>query len=245
MINKIATLLVWTALVIGLASCDDNGQTEPTRNTENSQSEAPKPDENAPPINKPLEHIQHFIASKAINKEVDGWRTRLPRFPKVEFPEKETWYWTLETTKGVIKIRLLPHIAPNHVANTIYLTELGYYDSLKFHRVINDFMAQAGCPLGNGRGNPGYSFDGEISPAAHHDTYGILSAANAGPGTDGSQFFITFKPTPHLDGKHTVYGKVDKSCMPVVAALDRLGTPGGTPTEEIKIIKAAITHEQE
>ena len=98
--------------------------------------------------------------------------------------------------------------APNTVANMISLIEKGYYDGLNFHRVISDFMIQGGCPQGTGTGGPGYKFDDECTSECRHDSAGILSMANAGPRTNGSQFFITHGPTPHLDGKHTVFGKV-------------------------------------
>ena len=112
------------------------------------------------------------------------------------------------TTKGDIRIALFPTDAPLTVANFVNLAQRGYYDGLTFHRVIPDFMIQGGDPTGTGRGGPGYNFADEFSPSRRHDSAGILSMANAGPGTNGSQFFITHGPTPHLDGKHSVFGKV-------------------------------------
>jgi cyclophilin family peptidyl-prolyl cis-trans isomerase len=96
--------------------------------------------------------------------------------------------------QGPIDVKLLPDVTPMHASSTIYLTRLGYYDGLAFHRVIPGFMAQGGCPLGTGTGGPGYEYDGEFSPTVKHDKPGILSMANRGPGTDGSQFFLTFVP---------------------------------------------------
>lgn len=115
---------------------------------------------------------------------------------------------TLQTSKGNINIRLFDEECPNTVANFANLVQRGFYDGLNFHRVIDDFMIQGGCPLGTGTGGPGYVFDDECTPALKHDRPGVLSMANAGPGTNGSQFFITHVPTPWLDGKHTVFGEV-------------------------------------
>ena len=114
----------------------------------------------------------------------------------------------IQTERGNITIEMFEDEAPNTVANMISLIEKGYYDGLNFHRVIPDFMIQGGCPHGTGTGGPGYDFDDECTPDRRHDSAGVLSMANTGPGTNGSQFFITHGPTPHLDGKHTVFGKV-------------------------------------
>lgn len=114
----------------------------------------------------------------------------------------------VETERGNITIELFEDDAPNTVANFISLAEQGYYDNLNFHRVIPDFMIQGGCPEGTGTGGPGYRFGDECMPNRRHDAPGVLSMANAGPGTNGSQFFITHGAQPHLDGKHTVFGKV-------------------------------------
>ena len=112
------------------------------------------------------------------------------------------------TAKGEIRVALFSGEAPITVANFINLAKRGYYDGLKLHRVIANFMIQGGDTTGTGRGGPGYDFADEFSPARRHDSAGVLSMANAGPGTNGSQFFITHGPTPHLDGKHSVFGKV-------------------------------------
>ena len=115
---------------------------------------------------------------------------------------------TLRTTKGPIHIRMHDDKTPLTVANFVNLARRGYYDGLTFHRVINDFMVQGGCPEGSGRGGPGYRFGDEFDPSLRHDKPGVLSMANAGPGTNGSQFFITHGATPWLDGKHSVFGEV-------------------------------------
>ena len=116
---------------------------------------------------------------------------------------------TITTNKGAIKLELFTEQAPKTTENFIKLAKDGFYDGLSFHRVIADFMVQAGCPQGTGTGGPGYQFDDEPGALAlPHDAPGRLSMANAGPNTNGSQFFITHVPTPHLDGKHGVFGQV-------------------------------------
>ena len=114
---------------------------------------------------------------------------------------------TFDTDRGPIRIQMEPEKAPLTVANFANLAQRGFYDGLNFHRVINDFMVQGGCPQGTGTGGPGYRFEDETSNGLSHDR-GVLSMANAGPGTNGSQFFITHVPCPWLNGKHTVFGKV-------------------------------------
>ena len=115
---------------------------------------------------------------------------------------------TFTTSRGPIRIKLHDEKAPLTVANFVNLVQRGYYDGLSFHRVIPDFMIQGGCPKGTGTGGPGYRFEDECRADLRHDKPGVLSMANAGPGTNGSQFFITHVATPWLDGKHTVFGEV-------------------------------------
>jgi len=115
---------------------------------------------------------------------------------------------TIRTNRGDIKLELYAEKTPLTVANFVNLAQRGFYNGLKFHRVIDNFMIQGGCPLGTGTGGPGYSFKDECTPELKHDRPGILSMANAGPNTNGSQFFITHVPTGWLNGKHTVFGSV-------------------------------------
>jgi peptidyl-prolyl cis-trans isomerase B (cyclophilin B) len=127
----------------------------------------------------------------------------------------------VHTSKGDIKLRLFAGKAPVTVANFVNLAKRGYYDGLTFHRVIPDFMVQGGCPHGTGTGGPGYRFEDECTPELRHDAPGKLSMANAGPGTNGSQFFITHVETSWLDGRHTVFGEVlDASDQAVVDAIE-------------------------
>ncbi len=133
---------------------------------------------------------------------------------------------TLHTSRGPIHLRLHDDKAPLTVANFVNLAQRGYYDGLSFHRVIPDFMVQGGCPEGSGRGGPGYRFEDEFDAGLRHDKPGVLSMANAGPGTNGSQFFITHGATPWLDGKHSVFGEVvaadDQSVVDAIAQGDSI-----------------------
>ena len=129
----------------------------------------------------------------------------------------------IETSKGTIVIELYKDKAPKTVENFVKLAKKGFYNGVIFHRVILGFMIQTGDPTGTGRGGPGYTFEDEFSPDLKHNTPGIVSMANAGPNTNGSQFFITLAPTPWLDGKHTVFGKVieGQDVIAQIAAVER------------------------
>jgi len=186
-----------------------------------------------------IQQIDQQIAKANVDKSNASWRTSLPKPEKVTFDAKHKYYALMETNKGPVKIEFLPDVAPMHVTNFIYLSRLGFYDGLSFHRVITGFMAQGGCPLGTGTGGPGYQFAGEFSPSVTHSTGGLLSMANAGPGTDGSQFFLTFVPTTWLDGKHTIFGKVVEG-MDNVKKLEAAGSQSGKTSEPLKIEKITI-----
>ena len=126
----------------------------------------------------------------------------------------------INTSKGVIRLTLFAEKTPLTVANFVNLARRGFYDGLNFHRVIGDFMIQGGCPLGTGTGSPGYRFEDEFDTTLRHDQPGRLSMANSGPGTNGSQFFITHVATPHLDDKHSIFGEVvDANDQDVVNAV--------------------------
>jgi len=139
----------------------------------------------------------------------------------------------ITTSRGAIKLDLFDEQAPVTVASFAHLAKRGFYDGLSFHRVIADFMIQGGCPHGTGTGGPGYTFEDECTPERRHDGPGVLSMANAGPGTNGSQFFITHVETPWLDGKHTVFGRVTEGQEVVDAveqgdAIERIAIEGDT-----------------
>ena len=128
----------------------------------------------------------------------------------------------INTSKGVIRLTLFAEKTPLTVANFVNLARRGFFDGLNFHRVIGDFMIQGGCPLGTGTGSPGYRFEDEFDTTLRHDQPGRLSMANSGPGTNGSQFFITHVPTPHLDDNHSIFGEVvDTNDQDVVNAISQ------------------------
>ena len=183
--------------------------------------------------------LESFISMQGIDKTKPGWKERVPEPIEADFKGQKVT-WKLRTNLGPIEVKLMPDVAPKHVTSTVYLTTLGFYDDTKFHRVIPGFMAQGGDPTGTGRGGPGYKYSGEFDPEVKHDRGGLLSMANAGPGTDGSQFFLTFVATPWLDGKHTIFGEV-VSGMDVLKKLEEKGTRSGRPTAELKIEKATIS----
>lgn len=187
-----------------------------------------------------IEKVNNFITKQAVDKTNPTWKTTLTAPPLLTFTEGKDYFWDLETSQGNFAIKLFTDSAPMHVSSTIYLTKLGFYDGLTFHRVIPGFMAQGGDPTGTGAGNPGYKYEGEFSGDKSHDKAGILSMANAGPGTDGSQFFITFKPTPFLDGKHTIFGEVVAGYEDSLNNIESLGSMRGKTKEPILIIKATI-----
>ncbi|MCB0344883.1 MAG: peptidylprolyl isomerase [Bdellovibrionales bacterium] len=151
---------------------------------------------------------------------------------------------TIETDKGTITIELFPNRAPLTTANFVNLSKRGYYDGLTFHRVVPNFVIQGGDPLGTGTGGPGYRFRDEFHPELRHSGAGILSMANAGPNTNGSQFFITLSATPHLDNRHSVFGKVTDG-MDVVQSIqkgDRMRkvTIGGDVDSLLEKMKADV-----
>ncbi len=187
-----------------------------------------------------IKQANQFIAQQNIDKSKDDWKTSLPQPAEFTFSQDKPYLWNLTTSQGEISIKLMPDIAPKHVSSTLYLTTLGYYDNTIFHRVIPGFMAQGGDPTGTGRGDPGYKYAGEFSDTIKHTQGGLLSMANSGPNTDGSQFFLTFTATPWLDGKHTIFGQVVEG-MDVLERIEKLGSRRGKTSEEVQLIKATFT----
>jgi cyclophilin family peptidyl-prolyl cis-trans isomerase len=188
---------------------------------------------------KVMQQLDDMIAKANIDKTKSNWKTTVPKWTPLTYEKGKSYFARMKTNKGEILIKFMPDTAPNHVTNFMYLTQLGFYDGIKFHRVITRFMAQGGDPLGTGTGGPAYKFDGEFNPAVKHDKGGLLSMANAGPGTDGSQFFLTFVPTPWLDGKHTIFGQVVEG-MDVLKALEAAGSQSGQTSEPLSMEKVTL-----
>jgi cyclophilin family peptidyl-prolyl cis-trans isomerase len=159
--------------------------------------------------------------------------------PAMGIDPKKHYTATFKTEKGDFVVELFADKAPKTVNNFVFLARDGFYDGVTFHRVINGFMAQGGDPSGTGTGGPGYKFGDEFHPGLRHNGPGILSMANAGPGTNGSQFFITHGPTPHLDNRHSVFGKVIQGMDVVLSIPER--DPGRARTPGTKINSIEIT----
>jgi cyclophilin family peptidyl-prolyl cis-trans isomerase len=157
--------------------------------------------------------------------------------PEMKIDPSKSYSANIKTDKGEIKIALHADKAPNTVNNFVFLAQDGFYDGVIFHRVISNFMAQGGDPTGTGRGGPGYQFGDEFHPDLRHNKPGILSMANAGPNTNGSQFFITHGPTPHLDNKHSVFGEVVEGMDVLLSIPDRDPTNVNAPAITIQTIE--------
>lgn len=174
-----------------------------------------------------------------IDKSKPNWKESLELPELYAFEAGKTYYWDMLTNKGEMSFKLYHESAPMHATSTIFLTDIGFYDDVIFHRIIPGFMAQGGDPTGTGRGGPGYNYEGEFDGTTSHTRPGLLSMANAGPGTDGSQFFITFVPTVFLDNKHTIFGEL-VSGEATLNALESVGSRSGATSEAIIIEKATI-----
>ena len=159
------------------------------------------------------------------------------REPDMALDPKKSYTAILHTDKGDITMALFAEKTPRTVNNFVFLAREGFYDGTFFHRVIADFMVQGGDPTGTGRGGPGYRFKDEFAPSLHHDKPGILSMANAGPNTNGSQFFITHVPTPWLDGKHSVFGQVTGGLDVLFAIPPRDPAREGAPAVQIQSVE--------
>jgi cyclophilin family peptidyl-prolyl cis-trans isomerase len=160
-------------------------------------------------------------------------------YPETVVDADKSYTAILRTEAGDIHVRLFAGEAPQTVNNFVYLANQGFYDNTTFHRVIDNFMAQAGDPSGTGRGGPGYQFADEFQSGLRFDRPGLLAMANAGPATNGSQFFITFVPTPHLDNRHTIFGEVvdGEEVLSQITRRDPGASRPGTVIERIDILE--------
>jgi cyclophilin family peptidyl-prolyl cis-trans isomerase len=156
--------------------------------------------------------------------------------PQMQIDPKKKYKARMETDNGTMVIELFADKAPKTVNNFVFLAREGYYEGIIFHRVIADFMVQGGDPTGRGSGGPGYKFEDEFHPSLKHDKQGVLSMANAGPGTNGSQFFITHIPTPHLNNKHSVFGQVVEGLDVLMSIEPRDPSRSDAPAVKIKKI---------
>jgi cyclophilin family peptidyl-prolyl cis-trans isomerase len=219
-------------LVTGLSTAELRGQGQkPAKNAKQQGKQEPAaaatppaPKDDAVTLKDPaIAAIDKFRKAQVSTKRAD-WKTTLPAPPRQTFSSKHNYDWHVVTSHGKLVIRLLPEAAPMHVTSVIFLARSGFYDGLQFPRILKGFMAQGGSPLNTQTGNAGYTMDGEFLTGQKHDQPGMLSAANSGqPNTDGSQFFLTFVPTPHLDGKHTVHG-ITVEGLEVLKAIEACGT---------------------
>src|SRR5258705_11274833 len=162
------------------------------------------------------------------------WKTP----PAIQIGPKKKYKARMENDKGTMVIELFADKALKTVNNFVFLVREGFYEGIMFHRVISNFMAQGGDPTGRGSGGPGYKFEDEFHPSLRHDKQGILSMANAGPNTNGSQFFITHIPTPHLDNKHNVFGQVVEGLDVLMSIPAR--DPGNVNAPAVKINRVTI-----
>jgi len=157
--------------------------------------------------------------------------------PQLTIDSSKSYAATMKTDVGDIVLALEAEKAPNTVNNFVFLAREGFYDGIIFHRVISNFMVQGGDPTGTGSGGPGYQFEDEFHSDLRHDGPGTLSMANAGPNTNGSQFFITHTATPHLDDKHSVFGKVSAGLDVLLSIPDRDPNNRGAPSVTIQSIE--------
>lgn len=238
--NVLFPLLLASSVVV-LTACSTGNHSE-------SGSNPPEPVQTVDPSNVSSRDIlTAYIEAQEQGGRIDrskrNWRRALPKFPAVKFRDDERVFWTMETTEGTMRFELFPHAAPQHVTNVMYLSLLGFYDGLSFHRIIPGFMAQGGDPTGSGGGGPGYQVPLEVNSGFLHRRAGVLSMARTNdPNSAGSQFFITFGPTPGLDMKYSVFGQM----LQGASVLERLESAGNStnngvpPLREIRIVRAEI-----
>lgn len=181
-----------------------------------------------------------FSCQLANSKTEEQQNSKTEETTTMQEPQKANRFVVFETTMGTIKAVLYEDQAPITTANFIKLVEEGFYNGLIFHRIIPNFMVQAGCPQGTGTGGPGYTIPDEFAPGLKHDKAGVLSMANAGPNTGGSQFFITHVPTPWLDGKHAIFGQVVEGIEVIFQMAEVPRNRMDKPNTDIKMTRVYI-----
>lgn len=196
-----------------------------------------------PPVLQQLDrYIEAQTAAGAIAKTNANWRLHLPVFPELRYRSACRYLASIVTSTGTVSVLLRHDAAPRHVANFLYLVRLGFYQDQPVQFVKPGKRIQWGCPIGDGRGTPGYTLAGEYSAGFKHDRVGVLSTANAGKDSDGCQFFFTLAPMPWLDGKNTVFGEVIDG-LSVLETIATTGTPLGRPLTRVTILQVAILEE--
>lgn len=231
MMPTMRTALLVSLMMTFAVATELPAQKKRTKKSDTQKAQKAPKDDKKTAKDKLIRTLDKFRKSKAKTK-AKAWRTRLPAPPVQKFHPKLQYQWHLDTSVGPLVITLLPEAAPNHVTSVIFLSRCGFYNGLQFPRVLKGFMAQGGSPTNTQSGDPGYTMRGEFLTDQKHDKPGALSAANSGPGTDGSQFFLTFVPTPHLDGLHTVHGFVTAGTKTLKAIEARGVEKDGQPLKE-------------
>ena len=232
-LSRVGRLLVFLSfpflLAVGVPGCSSTSTSGSAKNISPKVPHVPA-----------LEVIDAYADEHPPDRSDPGWKTRVPRPPPSPvFDPARTYFWYLRTSEGALKIELKPAWAPQRVTTTIYLTQLGFYDGLTFHRIIPKFMVQGGDPLGTGRGSPGFGYAVETSRKGRHSKRGVVAMANSGPRSEGSQFYILFDAAEHLDGKHTVFGQVVEG-LGTLRAMENYGSEDGKPKKIVVIRRAEI-----
>jgi cyclophilin family peptidyl-prolyl cis-trans isomerase len=232
--NKIIVGVVVTALALGglgvaamaFLGGDDNGRPQAAPSPTTTPTETP-------------EETGDVACKGEVPEMASEQKPQYDKPPEMQIDENAEYTARLQTSCGEVEIELLAKETPVTVNNFVFLAREGFYDGLTFHRIIPAFMAQGGDPEGTGSGGPGYQFEDEIVKSLVFSEPGLLAMANSGPDTNGSQFFITVAPAEHLNGLHTIFGRVTKG-TDVITEIEATGSPEGTPSQTVYIEKVTI-----
>lgn len=250
-ISLVAVVMLGLLMLSTISAQDSRPKSQP--DAKPAKEKMAKPGVSNDPAVKALQaFIDTSIASGKIDKKNAAWKTLVKQPPAVKFTANKSYFWNMKTNLGSIKVKFRPDLAPTHVGSFMYLTMLGFYDGVKFHRVIPGFMAQGGCPQGTGRGGPGYRLELETNAKLKHSRRGIVSTARTqAPRSDGSQFFMMFGPAAHLDpkgsegnlqGGYSVFGEIVDG-IKVLDEMEKRGSKSGATSEKILIERAWVTVE--